>query len=203
VAVHVPIAALALLPPLLDWPLLLAPIHIVVLELVLDPTCSIVFELEPPAADVMRRAPRGRREHLFELRRVTKAIGLGVAAFIGPFAVVASAQLGGTAPGTVRALGFAALIAAEVALVFAVRGRLRLIERNYGVRWMVPAVAALVGAMLLIPVLRVLFGFDAVPWWWLGAAAVIGAGPVLLHGWLESIRPSGRLLAAPLHHSQS
>ncbi len=203
VAVHVPIAALALLPPLLDWPLLLAPIHIVVLELVLDPTCSIVFELEPPAEDVMRRVPRGRREHLFERRRVVKAIGLGVAALIGPFAVVASTQLSGTAPGIVRALGFAALIAAEVALVFAVRGRLELVERNYGVRWMVPTVAALVGAMLLIPPLRVLFGFDAVPWWWLGTAAVVGGGPVLFHGWLESIRPSGRLLATTLHHDKA
>jgi hypothetical protein len=65
---------------------------------------------------------------------------------------------------------------------------------------MVPVVAALVGAMLLVPPLRALFGFDAVTWWWFAAAAIMGAAPVLVHGWLESIRPSGRLLAAPLHH---
>ena len=58
VAVHVPIAGLALLPLLFGWPFLLTPVHIVFLELVIDPACSIVFEAEPAERDVMRRPPR-------------------------------------------------------------------------------------------------------------------------------------------------
>ena len=46
-SIHVPIAGLALLPLLLDWPLVLTPVHIVFLELIIDPACSIAFEAEP------------------------------------------------------------------------------------------------------------------------------------------------------------
>src|SRR5690606_23031401 len=46
-AVHIPIIALALVPTLLHWPVLLLPVHIVLLELLIDPACSIVFEAEP------------------------------------------------------------------------------------------------------------------------------------------------------------
>jgi len=198
VAVHVPIAGLALLPPLLGWPLLLAPIHVVLLELVIDPTCSIVFELEPPAADVMRRSPRGRREHLFYVRRVAYAATLGLAALAGPLAVVAFTQLGGSAAGVVRALGFVALIAADLALVLAVRGRLHLRERNRGVRWMVPAVAGVMALTLAIPFLRHLFGFDSADWTSLAAAVLAGATPVLLLASLAGTRSSSSLDARSL-----
>jgi Ca2+-transporting ATPase len=192
VAVHVPIAGLALLPPLFGWPALLGPVHIVLLELVIDPTCSIVFELEPPASDVMQRSPRGRGEHLFEARRVGYAAVLGLAALAGPLAIVAIAQLGGSAPGVVRALGFATLIAADVALVLAVRGRFHLRETNRGVRWMVPAVAGVVATIFAVPFLRRLFGFDAVEWQSLAGAVLVGALPVLGLGWLAASRADAR-----------
>uniref|UniRef100_UPI0037CA77AB cation-translocating P-type ATPase n=1 Tax=Polaromonas sp. TaxID=1869339 RepID=UPI0037CA77AB len=57
-AVHVPIIALALVPTLLHWPVLLLPVHIVLLELLIDPACSIVFEAEPEGSDLMARPPR-------------------------------------------------------------------------------------------------------------------------------------------------
>ncbi len=60
-AVHVPIIGLALLPVLFGLPLVLAPLHIAFLELVIDPACSIVFEAEEGAADLMQQPPRGRR----------------------------------------------------------------------------------------------------------------------------------------------
>ena len=62
-AVHVPIAGLSLLPVFFsDWPLLLLPVHIVFLELIIDPSCSLIFEAEEAEADVMRApSPRTRR----------------------------------------------------------------------------------------------------------------------------------------------
>ena len=57
-AVHVPIAGMALLPLLLGWPVVLFPLHIAFLELVIDPACSMVFENEPPEPDLMQRPPR-------------------------------------------------------------------------------------------------------------------------------------------------
>jgi Ca2+-transporting ATPase len=59
-AIHVPIAGLSLIPALFGWPLLLMPVHIVFLELIIDPACSTAFEAEPEEADVMRRPPRIR-----------------------------------------------------------------------------------------------------------------------------------------------
>ena len=72
-AIHVPIAGLALLPVLLGWPLVLTPMLIALLELIIDPACSVVLEAEVEESDVMRRPPRrpdsallSRRAHRLE-----------------------------------------------------------------------------------------------------------------------------------------
>ncbi len=171
-AVHLPIAGLALIPPLLDWPLLLGPIHIVLLELVIDPTCSIVFEMEPAAADVMQRPPRGRSERLFAARQVAISAVRGLVALAGPGTVAAIAQLRGAPPETVRALGFAALIAADVALVVAAGAR------NRAVAWITAAILAVMAVIFAVPAVRALFGFGALTLPQLGLAA-LAAVPVL------------------------
>jgi Ca2+-transporting ATPase len=179
-AVHVPIAGLALVPPLLGWPLMLMPIHIVLLELVVDPTCSIVFEAEPPAADAMRRRPRGRGEHLFEARRIAFALVLGAAAFVGPLATVAYLHLAGASEDAVRALGFVALIAGNVALVIATRGALRRSgAHNPAFPWMVIAVAVTLAVILAVPWMRGLFQMSLPQPHLLVTAVLAGAGPVL------------------------
>ncbi len=58
VAIHVPIAGLSLLPVLFGWNIILSPVHIVFLELIIDPACSVVFEAEPAEDNVMKRHPR-------------------------------------------------------------------------------------------------------------------------------------------------
>jgi Ca2+-transporting ATPase len=57
-AVHIPIAGVALLPMLLSWPPLLLPLHIALLELVIDPACSLAFEQEPEDPHIMQRPAR-------------------------------------------------------------------------------------------------------------------------------------------------
>ena len=64
-AVHVPIAGLALLPPVSGLPILLWPMHIAFLEMVIDPVCSLVFEAEIEEEHVMRRPPRSSKEPVF------------------------------------------------------------------------------------------------------------------------------------------
>src|SRR5271165_7039643 len=70
VAVHIPIAGLALLPLLLGLPLMLTPIHIAFLEMIIDPACSMVFEAEGEEANVMRRPPRDPKSPLLLPRRI-------------------------------------------------------------------------------------------------------------------------------------
>jgi Ca2+-transporting ATPase len=65
VAVHIPIAGLALLPLLTGMPLLMGPIHIAFLEMIIDPVCSLAFEAEVDETDVMARPPRHADRPLF------------------------------------------------------------------------------------------------------------------------------------------
>ena len=83
-AIHIPIALLALWP-LLGGPTLLLPLHLALLELVIDPACAIAFEHEAEAANVMQRPPRDTHRPLFGLGDVLQAglQGLGLSAAIG------------------------------------------------------------------------------------------------------------------------
>lgn len=83
-AVHMPIIALALVPTLLHWPVLLMPVHIVLLELLIDPACSIVFEAEPEADGIMSRPPRARTSSPFARANLEHGViqGLGFAAIL-------------------------------------------------------------------------------------------------------------------------
>ncbi|MBU2428050.1 MAG: cation-translocating P-type ATPase, partial [Gammaproteobacteria bacterium] len=83
-AVHMPVIALALVPMLLHWPALLLPVHIVLLELIINPACSIVFEAEPESEQLMDQPPRRSTDSPFNLRHLMSGMlqGLGVAAIL-------------------------------------------------------------------------------------------------------------------------
>ena len=81
VAVHVPIAGLALLPLIFGLPMIFGPIHIAFLEMVIDPVCSLVFEAETEEDDVMRRPPRAPDEPLFSARLIVWSLLQGLLAF--------------------------------------------------------------------------------------------------------------------------
>lgn len=76
-AMHIPIAGLSLIPILLGLPIVFYPVHIVLLELVIDPVSSIVFEAEPGERDLMRHPPRSPSEPLFRFRNVAIALAQG------------------------------------------------------------------------------------------------------------------------------
>lgn len=76
-AVHVPIAGLAILPVLLGMPLLLAPLHIAFLELVIDPACSLAFEAEEGSPDLMAHPPRSPDETLLSTHQVLQSLTYG------------------------------------------------------------------------------------------------------------------------------
>jgi magnesium-transporting ATPase (P-type) len=90
-AVHVPIAGLALIPVLATWPLVLLPVHIVFLELIIDPACSIVFEAEPGERGLMRRHPRDPGESLLSRRQLTLSFFQGFNVLVAVIAVRHSA----------------------------------------------------------------------------------------------------------------
>jgi len=119
-AVHVPIAGLALLPVLLGWPSVLFPTHIAFLELVIDPACSLAFENEPAEPDLMNRPPRDTRAPLFNAAMIGQAMLQGLGALALLLLGYGWALQMHDEP-TARAVAFVALVASNLALIFANR----------------------------------------------------------------------------------
>lgn len=164
-AVHISIAGVALLPLLFGWPLVLLPIHIVFLELIIDPASSIVFEAEPENPEVMKRPPRDPREPLFSRH----ALWFGALQGIGMLAMVLGifllAQIQHVDEPTTRAMAFTTLVIANLGLILANLSHSRLIvatlrRPNAALWWVVGGTVLLLILVLSIPVVRDLFAFS-------------------------------------------
>jgi Ca2+-transporting ATPase len=110
-AVHVPIAGLTLVPVIFaDLPVLLFPIHVAFLELVIDPTCSVVFEAEPADKNIMAKAPRKMTEAILNTRNLIISIFQGFCVFSLVIAVYFLSINAGKSDGEVRLFSFASLL---------------------------------------------------------------------------------------------
>jgi Ca2+-transporting ATPase len=186
VAVHVPIAGLALLPLAFGWPLLLYPAHVVFLEMLIDPICSIVLEAEPAERDAMRRPPRRRDEPILGARALLFALAQGVIALVAILLLYAWALASGMTADAARGLAFTALITANVFLVLINRawggGSFRgFLRPNQAL-----AAAAALGLVLYVPMLEALYKFDAPSPGLLALALGVGALSV---AWFELLKP--------------
>lgn len=88
--IHIPIAFASLLAPILNINpanLFLLPLHVVLLELIVDPTCSIVLERQPAETNIMNRPPRNQNETLLSSGMLIKSIAQGITVFIASFGV--------------------------------------------------------------------------------------------------------------------
>ena len=189
-AVHVPIAGLSILPVFFaGWPLLLLPIHIVFLELIINPTCSLIFEAEQPEANVMRRPPRPRAEGLFSRGTLGVALSQGLsilAVCLGVFLLGRRNH----SPDAARALTFAALVIAFLVVILVNRSWTRsalsmLRAPNEALRWVVLGAIGFLVVALLVPFARRLFRFA--PLHADDLALSLGAGFVCVL-WLEVVK---------------
>jgi Ca2+-transporting ATPase len=119
--IHMPIAFASLLAPLLGVApdaLLLLPLHVVLLEVLIDPTCSIVLERQPAEENIMDRAPRNPKEKLLTARLLGKAILQGIIVFAVSFGAYFSTLSGNpTNPAAARAMGLTIIMLANLLLV--------------------------------------------------------------------------------------
>ncbi len=190
VAIHVPIAGVALLPIVFGMPPLLYPMHVVMLELIIDPVCSLVFESEPSDRGAMKRPPRSINEPLFGRRQMALAAvqgGVLLAAVLGIYVWALNA---GMPADSARALGFIVLVVGNLvlALTEASEASTPLFDRRHLVFWMVCALAvAILASALTIPLFSRIFmlsspGIDS-----LVAAIVIS---IIAGGWYGVVRRS-------------
>ena len=176
-AVHVPIAGLALLPLLLNLPLVLWPVHIALLQMLIDPTCSIVFESEPAEPSVMQRPPRPPTSQLLSSMTVLWGILQGMLVLAIVICVYGIAHFRGMPEGEARALIFVSLILCDIALVLANRSFdtslfAALGGSNRSLIAVIAAVMSVLAIALYVPVARDLFRFGWLSWIDLGIGLV-------------------------------
>jgi Ca2+-transporting ATPase len=136
--IHIPIAFASLLAPLLNVApdnLMLLPLHVVLLELIIDPTCSVVLERQPSELDIMERAPRDPDEKIITAKSLFKSILQGIVIFAASFATyyIMLQQDLNNAP-LARAMGLSVIMLSNIFLVqvnssnkdFAIRSIMRL-----------------------------------------------------------------------------
>ena len=190
-AVHVPIAGLALLPLVLGLPILFGPIHIALLEMVIDPVCALVFEAERKETDIMKRRPRPPFEKLFSWRMIAWSVFQGGVAF----ALLATTFLLATYQEMpvpeVRALTFFGLVASILALILVNRSFSTSLMQALGrgntiLRYVFAAVIAISALIMLIPQIQTLLQFGYLRVIDLGIAVALG---VMVFVILEVLKP--------------
>jgi len=164
-AVHVPIAGMSLLPVLFNWPLVLLPFHIVFLELIIDPACSVVFEAEPEETHIMKRPPRNLQEPLFNKRIIIFSLLQGVSVLLIVLAIFLIAMYRGLGETEARTLSFTTLIFANLGLILTNRSWSRTIlttlrSPNAALWWVLGGAIFFLGIVLYVPFLRDLFHFS-------------------------------------------
>ena len=166
IAAHIPIVGMSLIPVLFGMPLLLLPVHILFLQLIIDPACSIAFEAEPAEEDSMRRPPRPVGASLFDRALLVNAGLQGGIALAATLSVFVLALALGRDERVARALAFTTMVLISVALLFINRSTCGSVTRV--IRARNPAVTIIgVGALLFLAAaltvapIRALFSFQA------------------------------------------
>jgi Ca2+-transporting ATPase len=153
-AIHVPIAGLALFPILMGLPPLLFPAHVILMELIVDPICSLVFESEPAEPEAMSAPPRDPKESLFGLRQMTLGAAQGMVNLLIVLSVYVIAWGIGVAEPASRGLAFSTLIVSTLALALSesLAKGVGLFAREHLAYWIIAAAASLmVAASLYVP----------------------------------------------------
>jgi Ca2+-transporting ATPase len=193
-AVHVPIAGVALMPLLLGLPVLFGPVHIAFLEMIIDPVCALVFEAEREEKGVMRRPPRKPSEPLFSGPTIIWSVVQGALVFAATASVYLIAPDYQQDIAQTRTLTFLTLVMGIVVLILVNRSTSSSIltalgRHNVALMLVLPTVAILLGIVLFWPPARDLFSFAPVSNDWLLMPLIASAALLVL---LELLKPVWR-----------
>lgn len=192
-SVHVPIVGLSFFPVIFGWPLILAPAHIAFLELIIDPTCSIVFESEPADPDIMDRPPRHLTEPLFSRKTIGFSLLQGAGVLVALLILFTVTRARGYDMPHARAMVFTALVIANLSLILVNRSwSTTIIQKlhfpNKALWLVISGTLLLLAAVLFNPFLRRLFSLGQVGVADLSISFAVGVLSVI---WFELLKLPG------------
>jgi P-type Ca2+ transporter type 2C len=167
-AIHVPIAGLSLIPVFFaNLPLILWPVHIVFLELIIDPACSIIFEAEKEEKNVMSRPPKDINEPFFGAKKIFLSCMQGVGILLVTLLIYFIGLNKGYSEMTVRTMTFVTLIVSNIAVIISNRSWVTnfftlIITPNKTVKWVVGGAIIFLILILKVPFLLNLFQFEEI-----------------------------------------
>ena len=164
IAAHVPIIGLSIVPVVIGWPMLLMPVHILFLQLIIDPACSVVFEAEPLEDEAMRARPRHPNQRLFDSAVLTRGLWQGTGLLLVLLGTYAGVRFATDSDGTARAVTFMVLVLSNLGLIHANRSWGRATwhgpsASNRHLAWITLGTVALLACVLSIPAVSRLFAF--------------------------------------------
>lgn len=192
ISIHIPIILTVAIPLLLGWiyPNIFTPIHVIFLELIMGPTCSIIYESEPLEANAMRQAPRKMTQTFFSAKELWISIIQGLVIAGGTLACYQFAVRSGCTEDQIRSLVFITLVVANVFLTlvnrsfyYSVISTLR--YKNVMLLGIISITLLMLILMLSIAPLRIFFSFAEVEATLVVKAAALGFFSVI---WFEGYK---------------
>jgi P-type Ca2+ transporter type 2C len=167
VSVHIPIAGMSLLPLLFGLPPVLLPAHIAFLELIIDPSCSVVFEAEEEDDGIMNRPPRKLKEPLFGRTALVTSLLQGAGVLVAVFSILLLGIRVGLSSKDAGTLAFVTIVIANILLIITNLSEheniFKIVQnKNASLKWIVLGTFSALGLILYIPFLRDVFHFSIV-----------------------------------------
>lgn len=197
ISIHIPIILTVFIPLALGWiyPNIFSPIHIIFLELIMGPTCSIIYENEPMEPNTMTQKPKPLSTTFFNLKELSVSIIQGLVITVGTLSVYQFAVTSGYNEAITRTMVFTVLITANIFLTLINRSfyysiLTTLKYKNNMVLFIVFITIALVGLILYLNPLTVFFEFESLNLYQLLTSIIIGFISVI---WYEIVKAIKRV----------
>jgi Ca2+-transporting ATPase len=167
ISIHIPIVLTVFIPLALGWiyPNIFSPVHIIFLELIMGPTCSIIYENEPMEKNTMLQKPRPFTTTFFNRKELTTSVIQGLAITAGTLIAYQYAVHQGFNESLTRTMVFTVLITANIFLTLVNRSFyysiITTIKYRNNMVWGIIAITiAILGLLLFVKILAKFFGFE-------------------------------------------
>ena len=189
ISIHIPIVMIVFIPLVLGWiyPNIFSPVHIIFLEIIMGPTCSIIYENEPMESNLMLQKPRPLTNTFFNLKEITISIVQGLAITLGLLYIYQNCVQENCSESVTRTVLFLTLIASNIFLTLANRSFYYSIfttirYKNNLVLIIIGTTILLTSLLLLVPVFSKFFMFDTLSKTQIGLSILVGFASVF---WIE------------------